>query len=237
MMSEVMLAVTAVLLVGTASAIVVYYQRIRALRQQYDAAKGVVNDIVMSVDNQFRRHATIVEYVAQQVEQTSIENQVVSKKVETCDSRLTDLAATIEKVPQFEEKFSEQINEVKTEVNGIKVAQEKMLQKLVEIEKIKREIRVPDFQIEAAIPIKKENALSPLTETEIMVLETIGIEGEKTAPEIREKISLTREHTARLMKKLYKDGYLERNTHKMPYVYSLKEEMKRLLKQKEVNVQ
>ena len=57
-----------------------------------------------------------------------------------------------------------------------------------------------------------------------MVLETIAKEGERTAPEIREKIKLTREHTARLRNKLYKDGYLERDTNKMPYVYRLKEE-------------
>ena len=67
----------------------------------------------------------------------------------------------------------------------------------------------------------------------MMVLETIGKEGEKTAPEIREKIGLTREHSARLMKKLYKDGYLERDTHKMPYVYRLKEEMQKILKRRE----
>ena len=97
------------------------------------------------------------------------------------------------------------------------------------VEKIKQEVHVPEVKIEAAIPIRKESALAPLTETELMVLETIGKEGEKTAPEIREKIGLTREHTARLMKKLYKDGYLERDTHKMPYVYRLKEEMKKIL--------
>jgi DNA-binding MarR family transcriptional regulator len=68
-----------------------------------------------------------------------------------------------------------------------------------------------------------------------MVIEIIGKEGEKTAPEIREKINLTREHTARLMKKLYKNGYLERDTHKMPYVYRLKEEMQKILKKRETS--
>jgi predicted transcriptional regulator len=110
------------------------------------------------------------------------------------------------------------------------------MKKLVEIEKIKQRAPAPEVKIEAAIPIRKEKALEPLTETELMVLETIGREGEKTAPEIREKIGLTREHTARLMKKLYKDGYMERDTYKMPYLYRLKEEMEKILKKREANV-
>ena len=118
-------------------------------------------------------------------------------------------------------------------VEGMKEAQNKVTQKLDEIEKIKQETYVPEVKIEAAIPIKREKALEPLTETELMVLETIGKEGEKTSPAIREKIGLTREHTARLMKKLYKDGYLERDTHKMPYVYRLKEEMQKILERRE----
>ena len=72
-------------------------------------------------------------------------------------------------------------------------------------------------------------------ETELAVLEIISREVEKTAPEIREKIGLTREHSARLMKKLYKDGYLERDTHKMPYVYRLKKEMEKILKKRETS--
>jgi DNA-binding MarR family transcriptional regulator len=122
---------------------------------------------------------------------------------------------------------------MRSEVKGIKQAQEKVMKKVVEIEKIKQEVYVPEAKIEAAIPIKREKALEPLTETELMVLETISKEGEKTAPEIREKIGLTREHTARLMKKLYKDGYLERDTHRMPYIYQLKEEMQKILKRRE----
>ncbi len=75
--------------------------------------------------------------------------------------------------------------------------------------------------------------MAPLTETELSVLEVLASEGKKTAPEIRSRIKLTREHTARLMKKLYEKGYLEREAGKMPYSYSIKEEMRRILKKTE----
>jgi DNA-binding MarR family transcriptional regulator len=203
------------------------------LRQEYKRARGVVEDIVISIDSQFQRQKDNVLFVAQKVEATSSENKKVVKKIEEWERQLTDYTKVVGEIPQIEEKFSEQFKEMRSEVKEIKEAQERVMIKLVEVEKIKQEVYIPEAKIEAAIPIKREKALDPLTETELMVLETIGKEGEKTAPEIKEKIGLTREHTARLMKKLYKDGYLERDTHKMPYIYRLKEEMQKILKRRE----
>jgi DNA-binding MarR family transcriptional regulator len=233
MISDFLLLVTSALLFVTISALLLYYRRIRALRQEYERARGAVEDIVIGVDSQFQRQKDIVLFVAQKVEATAVENKKVVKKIEECDRQLTDFAKVIGEVPQIEEKFSGQLEKMRSEVKGIKEAQDKVMKKLVEVEKIKQEAYVPEEKIEAAIPIKREKALEPLTETELRVLETIGREGEKTAPEIKEKIGLTREHTARLMKKLYKDGYLERDTHKMPYIYRLKEEMQKILKRRE----
>ena len=232
MSSDFILVVTSVLLFGTVSAIFLYYRRIMTLRQEYDRAKGVVNDIVVSVDGQFRRQKDGFLFVAQNMENIVLENKKVIKKVEEYEGRLANITKLMGNVPHIEEKVSGQLKEMHNEVVGIKEAQDKVMKKLVEIEKIKQEAYVPEAKIEAAIPIKREKALEPLTETELLVLETIGKEGEKTAPEIREKIGLTREHTARLMKKLYKDGYMERDTHKMPYVYRLKEEMQKILKKR-----
>jgi DNA-binding MarR family transcriptional regulator len=203
------------------------------LNQEYNQAKGVVNDIIVGVERQFSRQKDRVLFFAQKIEEILLENKKVTKKVEEYEYRLSDLSKIVVDVPQINEKFLTQLNDMRSEVLGIKESQNSMIMKLVEIEKIKKEVYVPDVQIEAAIPIKREKALEPLTETELMVLETIGKEGEKTAPEIRENIGFTREHTARLMKKLYKDGYLERDTHKMPYVYRLKEEMRKILKKRE----
>jgi len=233
--SDFMLLVTSVLLLGTVSAIILYYRRIMTLRQEYEGAKGVVNDIVVNVNGQFRRQKDGFLFVAKNMENIVLENKKVIKKVEEYEGRLTDITKLMDNVPHIEEKFSGKLREMSNEVVGIKEAQNKVMKKLIEIEKIKQEAYVPEMQIEAAIPIKREKALEPLTETELMVLETIGKEGEKTAPEIREKIGLTREHTARLMKKLYKDGYMERDTHKMPYIYRLKEEMQKILKKREAS--
>jgi len=46
-------------------------------------------------------------------------------------------------------------------------------------------------------------------------------------------VKLSREHTARLMKKLYEEGYLERETGKIPFKYTVKKEMEKLLSKPE----
>lgn len=234
--SEVMLGVTSILLFGTILAIILYYRRIRGLNQEYESAKGIVNNIVVGIDKEFSRQKDRVIFFAQKIEDILLDNKHIAEKVEAYKNRLNEINdAVTNNVPQLDEKFSEKLEEIRNDVSELKEVQERVLKKLVEVEKIKKEDDVSEVKIKAAIPIRKEKALEPLTETELMVLETIGREGEKTAPEIRDKITLTREHTARLMKKLYKDGYLERDTHKMPYVYRLKEEMKKILKKREVS--
>jgi DNA-binding Lrp family transcriptional regulator len=65
------------------------------------------------------------------------------------------------------------------------------------------------------------------------VLEILALEGPKTAPEIKDRIKLSREHTARLMKKVYEEGYVERGTTKIPFKYRIKKEMEKLLKKTE----
>lgn len=233
MYSDLLLIVVIALLLVTMGASALYYRRIRRVRKEYEEAKNTVGDVIMSFDRQFRRQDDGLSAVTHKIEVISSESEKVARKVEEYDKRLADLANITEDVPAIKQKLSAQIEEMTKKVDDIKAEQDKMMQRIVEVEKLKHKAQVPEAKIEAAIPIKKEKALAPLTETELVVLETIAREGEKTAPEIREKIGLTREHTARLMKKLYEGGYLERATHKMPYTYRLKEEMQKILKKRE----
>lgn len=236
MYSDLLLLVVTALLLVTMGASALYYKRIRRAREEYEEAKNIVGDVVVSFNRQFRKQEDGLRAVSHETEIISSENEKVVRKMEEYDRRLATFANVVESVPAIEQKVSTQVEKVNRKVDDIKVEQDKMMQRITEVEKLKYKAQVPERKIEAAIPIKKEKALAPLTETELTVLENIAKEGEKTAPEIREKIKLTREHTARLMKKLYEDGYLERDTHKMPYTYRLKEEMHKILKKREAKV-
>lgn len=233
MYSDLLLMVVTTLLLVTMVVSALYYKRIRKVREEYEEAKNTVGDITMSFNKQFQRQQSGLNAVTHKIEIISSENEKVVKKVEEYDKQLANLANIIKDAPAIEQKVSTQIEEMNKKIDDMKEVQNKIVQRIAEVEKLKYKVQVPEAKIEAAIPIKKEKALAPLTETELTVLETIAKEGEKTAPEIREKVKLTREHTARLMKKLYEDGYLERETHKMPYTYRLKEEMQKILKKRE----
>jgi len=232
--SDLLLMVVAALLLITMGASALYYRRIRRVSEEYEEAKGVVDDVIISFNKQFQKQEDRLRSVTYETKVLSSEREKIVEKMETHDKRLADLTGKIEAVSEVEPKLSTQIEKMDKKVNDLIASQERVVQRVAEVEKAKYKAPALEAKIEAAIPIKKEKALAPLTETELAVLEVLAKEGEKTAPEIRERIRLTREHTARLMKKLYEDGYLERATTKMPYSYRLKEEMQKILKKREV---
>jgi chromosome segregation ATPase len=65
--------------------------------------------------------------------------------------------------------------------------------------------------------------LTSLTPTERETLEILRREGPKAAPELGKRLNKSREHTSRLMKKLYLDGYVDRESNRAPFRYRLSE--------------
>jgi DNA-binding MarR family transcriptional regulator len=132
------------------------------------------------------------------------------------------------------DKLVTMFGDVNKRLQDIVTSQEKLSARISGLEEQVTRLSVaPEMKVEAVIPIKKEKALASLTETELSVLEMLASEGPKTAPEIKNRINLSREHTARLMKKLYDGGYLERDSSKIPFKYKVKKEMENLLKKAE----
>ena len=71
------------------------------------------------------------------------------------------------------------------------------------------------------------------TPTELQVLTMLANEGPKSAPEIGRVVGRSREHTARLMKKLYEEGYIRRDQTRIPFRYSLVDRVKQTFKKQE----
>ncbi len=229
-----LLVIPLLLLLMTAAITVFYYRRIRRVQQEYESAKDVVGDVIISFNKQLSGQGESIDALARKTDALSSRSEGILKKIEASDRQLMNLEAKIKDVSGIEEKFSAQLMEVDKRINELVTAHEETKKKIEELGKVERKIpAMPEAKIEAVIPIRREKALAPLTETELRVLEIIAEEGEKTAPEIKDRIRLTREHTARLMKKLYEGGYLERDSGKIPYAYRIKEEMRKILKKTE----
>jgi predicted transcriptional regulator len=233
-LDEVILILVGVLLAVTAGAAIKYYKQLRKVQREYEKAEQVVGDIVLSFNRQIRQEDGKLELVAYKVEAVSSKSENALRKAEEVERKLLPLEDKIGVALEDKEKLLTGLDEVDKKVRDAMVSQEALTAKISAMEEQSQQFSMaPEARIEAVMPIKREKALAPLTETELSVLEMLSSQGPKTAPEIKEKIKLSREHTARLMKKLYESGYLERETSKIPFKYSVKKEMEKLLKKAE----
>ena len=205
---------------------ILFYRKIRDASKEYKDAKNVVTDIIFSFNNQIENQKNNLQIVAQKMKQIFITNERIIERIEVRDNRFTNFEDKMKIDSEIEQKILGRFKTIDKKIEERIKTQERIVEKIAELEKIQGGYNT---EIQTVIPIRKERALAPLTETELMVLETLAREGEKAAPEIRRRIELSREHTSRLMKKLYENGYLERDTRKIPYTYSIKKEMLKIL--------
>ncbi|MCW3981838.1 MAG: MarR family transcriptional regulator [Candidatus Bathyarchaeota archaeon] len=210
------------------SVAILYHRRLREAWEKYRNAKSVLEDVMISFSRQLKRHDGQVETSARKIDFLMRQSKLLAEGL----GELQTLRAEMGALPSAE-NIKMGIAIVQDRVKGFDSALDALSRKVSGIETLQRNEKVVEPRIESAIPIKREKALEPLTETELSVLELLSSEGEKTSPEVKERIKLSREHTARLMKKLYEKGYLERNSGKTPFAYHLKEEMQKILRKPE----
>jgi DNA-binding Lrp family transcriptional regulator len=75
------------------------------------------------------------------------------------------------------------------------------------------------------MPTTDGDILARLTDTERQTIEVLAREGPKAAPELGRRVKKSREHMSRLMKKLYLEGYIDRESNHAPYRYRLNEKV------------
>jgi DNA-binding MarR family transcriptional regulator len=231
---DVLLIIVSVLLGGTAVAAVEYYRQIRKAQEEYEKARGAVDDIILSFNRQFKHEANKLEVLAYRVEAAASRADGALKKTEALDGMMRALESKMAADLEDSKGFSTRLAELEASTSGFVASQQVITSKIASLEQQADQLKLtPEAHLQGVIPLKREKAMSQLTQTEVAVLELLASEGAKTAPEIKERVKLSREHTARLMKKLYEEGYLERETGKIPFKYSIKEEMKKLLKKAE----
>ncbi len=218
-----------------------YYRQVRRAQREYEKAKGIVQDIVLSFNRELKREADRLELVAFKVEGNSSKADTSLKKIEIIEKRIVPLENQINAISQGKLDFTTNMTTIlsgltglESKIKDIEGSQETIKIKIAGFEKeIQKFNATPEIKVEPVMPIKRDKAMAALTDTEIGVLEMLSSEGPKTAPEIKDRVHLSREHTARLMKKLYEEGYVEREEGKIPFRYSIKKEMEKLLRKPE----
>ena len=231
---EALLALGAVLLVITVGAAIQGYRQIVRARREYEKAKYVLEDIVLSFNRELKRETEKLDIMAYKIEGNAARADSSLRKIETLEKKIIPFETQLNTISKNESTASAALTEVSDKIRILEKSEETIKAQVTTLnDQIQKVSALPEIKIEPVMPIKRDKAMASLTDTELGVLEMLSTEGAKTAPEIKERVQLSREHTARLMKKLYEEGYLERETSKIPFKYSVKKEMERLLKKPE----
>ena len=233
-MIEFLPVLVGILLAATVGAAFEYYRQIRKAQKEYEKAREAVEDIVLSFNRELKREADKLDSMAFRVEGSASKADTSLKKADIVEKKIAPLEGQVKVISENNVNILARLTDVDTKILDAEASHETLKTKLTALdEQVQKFSTMPEVRSEAVIPIRRDKAIAALTDTELAVLEMLSTEGSKTAPEIKERVHLSREHTARLMKKLYEEGYLERETGKIPFKYSVKKEMEKLLKKTE----
>ena len=234
MVDVLVLIITGVLLTVTTGAAIEYYRLIRRAQFEYEKARELVEDVVLSFNRELNRETDKLGTIAYRIEGNTSKVDVAIKRLDNVEKRLVPIDNQLSMISGDNQRVATALTETNVKMGNVEAAHETLKAKIADLqEQVQKFSAEPELRIEPVIPIRRDKAMAALTDTEISVLEMLSAEGAKTAPEIKERVKLSREHTARLMKKLYEEGYLERETDKSPFKYNVKKEMERLLKKPE----
>jgi DNA-binding MarR family transcriptional regulator len=164
----------------------------------------------------------------------SVSGEIEKLKVSIDRSRLSDLVL-LERLQKAEGLVRESLSLAKQAVEISREEKEASLANVVP-PAIKNEQPIGPLRVEVDEAALSRRVLAPngeigslpsiTTPTELQVLTMLANEGPKSAPEIGKIVGRSREHTARLMKRLFEEGYIRRDQTRTPFRYSLVERLK-----------
>ncbi len=161
----------------------------------------------------------------------SVERAVEDLRSSRDRSQTSDLVL-LERLQRVEGMLAESLGWLKRLANAINVVPEKAMKISEEggadsPSKSVQEAHGTKFLQRFVMPGGEAGSLASITTpTELQVLALLAEQGPKSAPEIGQVIGRSREHSARLMKKLFEEGYVRRDQTRIPFRYSLVERVR-----------
>lgn len=226
---EIALFVSASLSLLTCAIVFIYFRKMKEISRRYVEAKSILGNVILSFKADLQSQADRIRSISQATEALSGQAELpelVQKLRGELDGIKNDLSTASDGVT----RLSMEANELTKKVERLTSQQAENEKRIGLLASPRGKEGAVGERIEAAIPIRRDRAMSGLTDTELSVLEILVGEGEKTSNQIRANMELTREHIGRLMKSLYARGYIERRTDRLPYTYRIKDEMLNILK-------
>ena len=208
-----------------------YRSKLILVEKEYEKSKNIIKNIVITFNKKQEDQESKIEGVLYNIESLVSRVELLDSTIKDHKKKILTIDDDIKTALLANVKMSQRLLDL-DEADRFGVISHRSLDSPPEIEKQKASIyrerinQIPE-------PVSTNGVLNGLTETEKQILTILVKQGEKTAPEIEKIIDKTREHTSRLMKKLFTAGYVNRNTHKIPYVYEADKDLIEIINVKE----
>ena len=199
-----------------------FYNKLRSATREYEISKDLVKAVTMtakiSIDNQ-KKQIEKIEYELENI-QSQIEKNRGS--LENNQEQIKIVLESIISVLKMNQKISENIIRLNKRTNNLTMPRQNLSKQIHIVNEEIKEITENNSQQNSNFQTQQFN----LTLTEQNIIQVLLDEGPKTAPQIQKNIGKTREHTSRLLKKLWQEGYIDRETHSIPYKYRPSNELR-----------
>lgn len=205
-----------------------YYDQIKIVSQEYKEAKDLVKSVIIQFRGEIKRHDERVDELNREI--MSIRSlETIERKSERNDlviSEIENLRQKIAEIQRPNEPTMQEITEIQEIIENLIRNQSNVNTHLARLDEQYRGL-LPETEAEKIIPVKTIMTQQQLHATELEILQMLITEGSMSAIEIRERIGKTREHVARLMKKLHDQGLVKRDEKKRPYMYAANKKVKK----------
>jgi DNA-binding MarR family transcriptional regulator len=181
---------------------------------EYESSKEIIKNITLDFSYKLQK-------VSRDIARYFADLEEIKKNSHSLNMELEENKKILSNTVNKMDNISAKLGELDMEISKLKYNFEKI--KLGELQGTKSDL---DNYVEVEV-------LKNLSDTEIEVLTIIEEKGEVSVAEIKDRINKTREHTARLLKKLYDKGYIDRISNRMPYRYYIRKELKDRIKNRE----
>lgn len=201
-----------------------YYNKVLDAQKEYAVAKQLVSNIVLTFRKRVNEQNTKVDNILYDIEelQSSIEKR--RKQEIYFQDNINDIIKSMTSVFTINKKLVDNFIVMNTKIDKLKTTDKILYDTLELFKKEQKELLQKPI---LKLPSDQRKSFVKLTRTEIQIIQILLSEGAKTAPKIMDEINKTREHTSRLMKKLWQEGYIERDTNSIPFIYRPTKELKK----------
>lgn len=195
-------------------------RRLDTSRMSYREAKQLLSAMVTSLSGRIQRNELLARELSDQVQMLTANQARLRTEVDIADKQ-----RLLEYMQDWMTNMRGFVNRLDKLQKNLKDLNQQFQKLSLQVEQHAHSARIGANADTAPVGVVTEHTLTKLTPTERKVLELL-MSGPKAGPEIGRVMMKSREHTARLMKSLFEEGFVGRETGRQPYEYRLSDKVR-----------